>query len=58
MGTATPQWTSYGLYQTTNFTVTAGLHNIVFEGVNPLGGDNTAFIDDVALTTGEIPGPS
>lgn len=43
--------TTYGLYETTNFTVTAGVHTIEFLGVNPTGGDNTAFIDDVVLNT-------
>ena len=47
VGTATPASTSYGSYQTANFTVTAGMHTIQFVGVNPLGGDNTAFIDEV-----------
>jgi hypothetical protein len=56
VGTATPAEppvgatkTSYGLYETTNFTVSAGVHTIEFVGVNPSGGDNTAFIDDVEL---------
>jgi hypothetical protein len=56
VGTATPAQppfgttkTSYGLYETTNFTVSAGMHTIEFLGVNPNGGDNTAFIDDVQL---------
>jgi len=52
VGTATPASTGYGLCETTNFTVTAGMHTITFVGVNPTGGsDNTAFIDDVQLNT-------
>jgi hypothetical protein len=43
--------TSYGLYQTSNFTVSAGVHTIEFLGLDPLGGDNTAFIDNVQLNT-------
>jgi hypothetical protein len=42
-----PSGTSYGLYQTSNFTVAAGIHTIRIAGLNPLGGDNTAFIDAV-----------
>ena len=46
----TPVSTSYGLYQTLNFTVTAGAHTIQFIGTNPQGGDNTAFLDGVAIS--------
>ncbi len=51
VGTVTPAGTTYGLYQTPNFTVAkAGLHTIQFLGLNPRGGsDNTAFIDEVQL---------
>ena len=49
VGTTTPSGTSYGSYATTNFTVKAGIHTIQFVGVDPTGGDNTAFIDDVQL---------
>jgi hypothetical protein len=56
VGTATPAKppfgttkTSYGLYNTSNFTVAAGMHTIEFLGLNPQGGDNTAFIDNVTL---------
>ena len=49
VGTATPSGTTYGLYQTSTFTVTAGLHTIELVGVNPMGGDNTAFVDEVQL---------
>jgi hypothetical protein len=56
VGTATPAGTSYGLYQTSDFSVTtAGMHTIKIVGLNPLGGDNTALIDDVVLDSGEIP---
>ena len=54
VGTVTPASTSYGSYQTPNFTVTAGTHTIEFVGLNPLGGDNTAFIDEVAITASEL----
>ena len=51
IGLITPVGTSYSLYETSNFTVTAGTHTIQFIGMNPQGGNNTALIDVVALTT-------
>jgi uncharacterized protein YabE (DUF348 family) len=64
VGLVTPANTQYGSYQTSSFTVTAGMHTVRFIGVNPLGGDNTAFVDQVALPAGnsisdssfEVPG--
>jgi hypothetical protein len=50
VGTITPTSIKYASYQTTNFTVTTGKHTIEFLGLNPRGGGNTAFIDEVALT--------
>ncbi len=50
VGTFTPSGTSYQRFTTTVFNVTAGLHTIVFQGLDSAGGDNTAFIDEVALT--------
>jgi len=50
VGSVTPADAAYGLYQTSTFTVTAGIHTIKFVGVDPFGGDNTAFIDDLQLT--------
>jgi hypothetical protein len=35
--------------KTASFAVGAGNHAIVFEGLNPNGGDNTAFIDNVVI---------
>ena len=49
VGTVTPASTSYASYQTSNFTVTAGMHTIQLVGLNPQGGDNTAFIDKIAI---------
>ena len=47
-----PGGTQYALCQTT-FTVSiAGSHVLGFLGLNPLGGDNTAFIDAVILQGG------
>jgi uncharacterized repeat protein (TIGR01451 family) len=49
VGTFTPSSTSYASFST-SFTVGAGVHSIVFVGLNPNGGDNTAFIDQVAIS--------
>jgi len=49
VGTFTPAGTSYSTFVTGNFTVTAGAHTIQFVGLDPNGGDNTAFIDNVQL---------
>jgi hypothetical protein len=50
VGTITPAAIVYGPYETLNFTVAAGLHAIRFTGLNPQGGNNTAFIDEVAIS--------
>jgi hypothetical protein len=49
VGTFTPFGTGYTSFTTNGFTVTGGLHTITFQGLNPNGGDNTAFIDQVSL---------
>jgi hypothetical protein len=54
VGTVTPSSSGYALYETSIFTVTAGTHNVEFLGMNPLGGDNTAFIDEVTLTAASL----
>jgi len=51
VGTFTPSSTSYTTVTTTPFTVTAGAHTISFVGLNPNNGDNTAFIDNVTIST-------
>jgi subtilase family serine protease len=51
LGTITPSGTSYATYTTVSFTVTAGNHTIAFVGLNPNGGDNTAFLDWATITT-------
>jgi hypothetical protein len=51
VGTFTPSSTSYATFTTSAFPVTAGVHTIAFVGLNPNGGDNTAFIDQVVLST-------
>jgi RHS repeat-associated protein len=49
VGTFTPVGTSYASYQTAAFAASAGAHTLSVEGLNPLGGDNTAFVDEVRL---------
>jgi hypothetical protein len=41
---------TYSTQTTSSFAVTAGAHTIAFQGTNLNGGDNTAFIDSLALT--------
>jgi hypothetical protein len=48
VGNFTPSGTAYQGYITTAFTVAAGAHTITFQGLDSTGGDNTAFVDDVA----------
>ena len=51
IGAITPTSTTYASYQTSSFTITtAGPQTVQFIGLNPQGGDNTAFIDEVAIT--------
>ncbi|MFO0810213.1 MAG: PKD domain-containing protein, partial [Gemmataceae bacterium] len=51
VGTFRPDGSAYGDYETAAFAVTTGNHTIRFEGLSPSSGDNTAFIDRVALVT-------
>jgi hypothetical protein len=55
VGTFTPSGTSYQGYSTVVFTVTAGTHTITFQGLDSVGGDNTAFLDQVAVTPASPP---
>jgi cell surface hyaluronidase len=50
IGTFSPSGTGYTAFTTSNITATAGAHALTFLGLNPKGGDNTAFIDDVVLS--------
>jgi uncharacterized repeat protein (TIGR01451 family) len=50
-GSFTPAGITYATLTTSKFTITAGVHTIAFVGLNPNGGDNTAFIDQVVMTT-------
>jgi hypothetical protein len=49
VGTFRPAGTGYGALTTGNFAVATGTHTILFVGLNPNGGDNTAFIDNLQL---------
>ena len=50
-GTFTPSGTSYQTYTTSAFTVTAGSHTIKFLGLDSAGGDNTAFVDQILVSS-------
>ena len=52
VGTFTPAGTSYQVLTTAAFTVTAGSHTIAFQGLNSVGGDNTALIDQISVVAG------
>src|SRR5262249_24551207 len=51
VGTFTPGSISYANFTTGTFTLAAGVHTVAFVGQNPHGGQNTAFIDQVAVST-------
>ena len=54
VGVITPKNTSYEAYSSDSFTITtAGNHTLTFEGTDPLGGDNTAFIDAVGIVASQ-----
>src|SRR5262249_15062284 len=53
-GPIQPSGTSYQSYTTDSFTVTAGRHTIAFVGLNPNGGDSTAFLDNVSISSGTL----
>ncbi len=53
IGLITPSNTTYTLYETSNFTVAAGVHTIQFLGMSPSTADSTALIDQVAIATAE-----
>ncbi|MBV9850850.1 MAG: hypothetical protein JO250_14350, partial [Armatimonadetes bacterium] len=46
----TPSGTAYADYTVGPFTAAAGSHTLAFVGLNPHGGDNTAFLDNVRIT--------
>lgn len=47
----TPTLTSYQLFRSNAFSVSAGNHTITFQGVNPNGYDITTFLDNVLITS-------
>jgi hypothetical protein len=51
VGTITPLGTGYQRYSTASLTVAAGIHTIELLGLNPNGGDNTAFVDDLTVSS-------
>jgi len=52
----TPSGTSYQSYSTAVFTLTTvGPLTITFQGLDSAGGDNTAFLDQVAVAPASIP---
>ncbi len=64
VGVFTPSSADYLAFQSANFTATAGSHTLSFVGLDPAGGDNTAFVDDVqvaapsAAQTGSFDSPN
>jgi len=50
--------TSYTTLTTANFTVTAGSHLLTFQGTDLNGGDNTALLDQVAITSSDFQTPA
>lgn len=50
LGTFRPISMGYNEYSTPVFTTTTGAHTLKFAGLNSVGGDNTAFIDNVRVT--------
>jgi RHS repeat-associated protein len=49
VGTITPAGKTYAFYEVT-FTLTAGSHTLVLQGVDPHGGDNTALVDELFVS--------
>src|SRR5205085_3137688 len=46
-----PSSTAYVDYSSPEFNATAGVHVLKFVGLNSSGGDNSAFIDNVRITS-------
>ncbi len=55
VSTTTPSSINYTLYTSAAFSATAGTHTIEILGLDPHGGDNTALIDDLIVTTPQDP---
>ncbi len=54
VGRFTPASGNYENCTTARFTLTAGAHTVMFEGLNPNGGDNTALLDNVILKNASV----
>lgn len=52
LGTYTPTTTNFTTFLTGAFTATATTHRLTFTGINA-GGDNTAFIDNIQISTAD-----
>jgi hypothetical protein len=50
--------TSYTTLTTSNFTVTAGSHTVTFQGTDLHQGDNTIFLDQIAVNTVDFQTPA
>jgi hypothetical protein len=44
-----PAGASFAAYSTQSFVIAAGQHQLKIAGLNPLGGDHTAFLDEVKI---------
>jgi hypothetical protein len=44
-----PPGTGYTVHRTPNFTVAGSSHTLEFQGIDPLGGDNTAFVAAIQI---------
>jgi hypothetical protein len=55
VGSFQPNGTSYQTYTTSSFTLSAGAHTIEFLGLDSAGGDNTVFLDAVAVAMANPP---
>lgn len=40
---------TYDQFETSAFTVTTGPHEILFQGINPYGDDNSVLLDEVVV---------
>ncbi len=58
VGTFRPTGSSYQWYGTGACTVSAGSHTLTFQGLDSVGGDNTAFLDAVSLSGLATPAPT
>lgn len=55
LDTFTPATSEFEYFATRTFAATAGNHKIKIKATNPLGGDNSGFVDDVKIEYREKP---